>query len=105
MLESRGYDNRIANDGSAAMNRLCVKTSDLFFMDGHMAVLGGYDRTRKIGDELELNTPIIGATAGVTKNDKKKFLDAGMNEILAKPLLAEDVHQLAERWLKHTANQ
>ena len=65
--------------------------SDLILMDIQMPVMDGLEATQRIREmEAAMNVkapvPIVALTAGVSSEQKKKCLLAGMNEFLAKPV-------------------
>lgn len=54
-----------------------------------MPVLDGYDATskiRKMSDPEKANIPIIAMTANAFAEDRKRALDVGMNDHIAKPI-------------------
>lgn len=83
-------DFDIANDGLEAVKMFEKNSYDLILMDQNMPNLSGIDATKKIR-EIERktnkkNTPIVALTANAVVGDKQKFLDAGMDEYITKPL-------------------
>ena len=88
----------IANDGIEAVEKfeLCnpagTRTNkyDVILMDENMPNLNGIEATKIILDiEKKQNlkhTPIIALTANALKGDRERFLSAGMDEYLTKPL-------------------
>jgi len=80
----------IANDGLEAVAAFENGTYDLILMDENMPNLNGIEATKRIL-EIEKNknlphTPIIALTANALKGDREKFLEAGMDEYLTKPI-------------------
>jgi CheY-like chemotaxis protein len=76
------------------------RTFDLVLMDAHMPVLDGLEATRII---RELHTgkttpPIVAVTANAFDEDRRRCLDAGMDDYLAKPFDRAALHRLLERW-------
>jgi two-component system, sensor histidine kinase len=61
---------------------------DVILMDRHMPVMDGIEATRKIralpGDLAQL--PVIGLTAAATREEIDSCLEAGMNEVVIKPI-------------------
>ena len=58
-------------------------------MDIQMPVLDGYGATsniRKMSDPEKANIPIIAMTANAFAEDRKRALDVGMNDHIAKPI-------------------
>ncbi|MCW8838850.1 MAG: ABC transporter substrate-binding protein [Thiovulaceae bacterium] len=82
------YD--IAADGLEAIEKFKNNKYDVILMDENMPNMGGIEATSKILEIEEqkqlLHTPIIALTANALKGDKEKFLSAGMDEYLTKPI-------------------
>ena len=78
-----------AHDGNECLeivrNSSGSKNFDLIVMDYEMPVLNGPDATRCLRS-MKCTAPIIGVTGNVLAEDKKLFLSAGANMVLAKPL-------------------
>jgi len=69
------------------------------FMDVQMAVLDGYEATRRIRSEVGLaDLPIIAVTAGALSSERKRAEEAGMNDFICKPF---DGQSLARSILRH----
>ena len=83
----------IANDGLEAISAFENHQYDLILMDENMPNLNGIEATKRILEiEKEKNlkhTPIIALTANALKGDREKFLEAGMDEYLTKPINKE----------------
>ncbi len=77
-----------AADGAEAVRAVKEKEYDIIFMDCQMPVMDGYESTRRIR-EIEAgkrHTMIVAMTANAMEGDRKKCIDAGMDDYLAKPL-------------------
>ena len=64
-------------------------TYDLILMDIQMPNMDGYQATqciRHLNDKKKAEIPIIAMTANAFEEDKKRAFDAGMNELIAKPI-------------------
>jgi len=90
------YDNVTvvtAQNGEEAVDKFINDKFDIILMDIAMPVLDGMSATKKIIEYEEINslthTPIIALTANALKGDKEKFLSAGMDEYLTKPIKEE----------------
>jgi PAS domain S-box-containing protein len=78
---------------------------DVVLMDAHMPVLDGLDATRLI-KQLYLDhkngalkpPPIIAVTANAFDDDRRRCLAAGMDDYLAKPFDADELHGLLAKW-------
>jgi CheY-like chemotaxis protein len=76
---------------------------DLVLMDAHMPVLDGLEATRAIkalyaAQDAAKSPPIIAVTANAFDEDRRRCLEAGMDDYLAKPFDREELHRLLERW-------
>lgn len=99
MLRLMGIEPDIARDGEETVNKAKKKDYDLILMDILMPKIDGYEATKLIR-ELKIRQPIITAlTAGVQLSDKKKCLDAGMDDFLNKPLILLDLEKHLKKHL------
>ena len=93
----------IANDGLEAVTAFENGKYDLILMDENMPNLNGIEATKRIlAIEKSKNlthTPIIALTANALKGDREKFLDAGMDEYLTKPINKEKLAQTLKIFL------
>jgi CheY-like chemotaxis protein len=108
MLEKAGCTIRVVRNGHdalEAMRRVLAGLDapvDLVLMDVHMPVLDGLDATRRI-HELFAGAggrppPIVAVTANAFEEDRRRCLDAGMDDYLAKPFDQADLERLLARW-------
>ncbi len=70
-------------------------------MDIQMPDISGFEVTgiiRLMEAPLGQNTPIIALTANALKGDREKCLEAGMDDYLSKPLIAEELYAVIEKW-------
>ena len=85
----------IASDGLEAVEMFKNGSYDAVLMDENMPNLNGMEATKKILEferawEIE-HTPIIALTANALKGDRERFLEAGMDEYLTKPVNKESL--------------
>jgi CheY-like chemotaxis protein len=97
ILEKRGYEVILANNGSEAVDLVRSEAPDIVFMDVHMPVMNGYEATTKIR-EIAPELPIVAVTANAVKGEADKCLEVGMNDYLTKPFKSADLEPLL---LKH----
>lgn len=67
-----------------------------------MPYMDGIETTRKIRELEELtgaHVPIVALTAGVFKEERDRCLQAGMDEVLAKPLEQEKIKDVLARYI------
>ncbi len=96
-LSREGADIMVANDGREALDALRERPNyfHAVLMDVQMPVMDGLSATHAIRNELGLRElPVIAVTAGVLQEERQKALDAGVNDILDKPLDMEKLVQL-----------
>jgi len=97
-------DFKIANDGVEAVEMFKEGSYDLVLMDENMPNLNGLGAMEKIKEyEKENNlekTPIIALTANALKSDIEKFLSAGMDGFVAKPIDTAILESELSRFLK-----
>ena len=72
----------------------------LILMDIQMPVMDGLEATRQIralSDPLKAAIPIVAMTANAFEEDRRRSLEAGMNEHIGKPIDPETLHQVLLR--------
>ncbi len=82
---------------------------DVVLMDIFMPNLDGIRATRAIKDLFASGTnsgpdgckapPIVALTANAFAEDRRRCLDAGMDDYLAKPFDVHDLEQVLARWV------
>ena len=66
---------------------------DVIFMDSIMPVMGGLEATRLLrSDEVRYTGKIIGVTGNVLGSAVTEFITEGVDIVLPKPLLLDDVY-------------
>jgi len=79
----------IASNGRTAVELFKNSRFDAVLMDGQMPEMDGFEATRTIR-EYEKNSggrvPIIALTAYAMPGDKEKFIAAGMDDYISKPI-------------------
>jgi len=67
-------------------------------MDMEMPVMNGYQATGILRKQ-QIKTPIIALTANALQGDREKCLVAGCDDYLSKPVKAEELAQILEKYL------
>jgi signal transduction histidine kinase len=101
LLTRHGHSVRLAKDGEEAVRAVAEEPFDLVLMDVRMPVMDGVEATRCIREQERdtgRHTPIVGQTASAIKGDRERFLAAGMDDCLAKPLLLETLAPVLARF-------
>ena len=90
----------VVEDGVHAITSIKQKKYDLVLMDVQMPNMDGLQATEKIRGELEMKElPIVAMTANAMKGDKEKYLAAGMNDYISKPIDPEKLYEVLYKWL------
>ncbi|MDL2288868.1 response regulator [Oscillospiraceae bacterium OttesenSCG-928-F05] len=101
LLRKYGITVDTAKDGREAVRHAGSRRYDIIFMDHMMPGMDGIDTTREIramGGGSE-DTVIIALTANAAHGVKEAFLEAGMNDYLAKPIVIRKLHDILLKYL------
>jgi CheY-like chemotaxis protein/HPt (histidine-containing phosphotransfer) domain-containing protein/two-component sensor histidine kinase len=86
--------------GKEAIDRLSEDAAfDLVLMDIQMPEMDGMETTRRLKKLVRELPPIVAMTAYAMKEDKERFLAAGMDDYLAKPIRAQQLIQMVGKWV------
>jgi CheY-like chemotaxis protein len=101
VLLSELYTLHEYETGFAAMEALKTSVPDLILLDISLPGMDGIELlTRLRQDERLRNKPIIALTAHAVSGDRERFLEAGFNDYVAKPIVNEEAFlQSIKRWL------
>jgi two-component system, sensor histidine kinase and response regulator len=100
ILRSLEFIVEVAFDGREAIEKVKKDSYDLILMDLQMPVMGGFEATRIIREQLHKAMPILALTAGISEDDKEKCLAAGMTDYLAKPIEISKLRDKIFYWIK-----
>ncbi|WPL18466.1 Autoinducer 2 sensor kinase/phosphatase LuxQ [Thiorhodovibrio winogradskyi] len=100
MLTKLGHQIEAAANGLQALDKLRRQPFDLVFMDAAMPEMGGIETTQKIREnqhgDLNPSVRIVALTANAMRGDREKYLDAGMDDYLSKPIDAKALRAVLE---------
>jgi len=109
MLKKMGHTVKIASNGIEAVDAFVSEAFDLILMDGQMPEMDGLEAAteiRRIEKEApdflaqrSGHVPIIAVTANAMKGDRERFLGAGMDEYIAKPIKKKDLEAVIIRMM------
>lgn len=95
ILEKHGCEVRVAGNGREALDTLLDGPCDLVLLDMNMPVLDGEAAVRTIRTDPAFNAlksiPVIAVTAHAMAGDDQRFLEAGVDAYLAKPVPVSDL--------------
>ena len=102
LLERAGLSVTVASDGVQALEAL--EHDDAFrlvLMDVQMPVMDGLEATRRIRTlSAQPTIPILAMTANVSPEDRRRCLDAGMNDVIGKPIVPARLIETLQGWLE-----
>jgi len=104
LLEIVGSKVVCADNGEQALKKLTGAKYDLVIMDTQMPIMDGYETTRHIRSKLKLkHLPIVAMTANATTADRKRCLEAGMDDFMSKPVNPDQMYLILAKWLPETS--
>lgn len=93
MLRRLGHDVTLAEDGETALALLETSPAfDAVFMDAQLPGIDGLEVTRRFRT-ISRDTPVIGLTAHASQHDRDRCIAAGMNAVLTKPVVAQQLEE------------
>ncbi len=122
LLENAGVWVTVANNGVEALERLMIvdcrltideinnqQSFDAVLMDVQMPEMDGYEATKRIRKaeseaKHQAPIPIIGLTAHALMEERDHCLDAGMNDLVTKPIDPERLFVTLSRWVYPAQN-
>ena len=107
LLEERGHSVVVVNNGRAAVEQVAAQASassaeppfDVVLMDVQMPEMDGLEATaaiRRAEAQTGGHIPIVAMTAHAMKGDRDRFLAAGMDGYVAKPVRPHELYAAVE---------
>jgi CheY-like chemotaxis protein len=101
LLARRGHRVDAAGTGREALEALAARRYDLVLMDVRMPEMSGEEATRLIrsgrAPGVDRSVPIVALTAHALKGDRERFLAAGMDDYLSKPIDLDRLDRVLDR--------
>lgn len=104
LLEERGHSVEVVNNGRAAVEQVAAKPFDVVLMDVQMPDMDGLEATAAIRRAETLtgeHIPIVAMTAHAMQGDRDRFLAAGMDGYVAKPVRPHELYAAVEGFGPH----
>lgn len=89
LLSESGFDVQAVNNGKDALYLFEKEKFDLIILDIQIPIINGIEVSKKIREKensQKKKTPIIALTAYAYEEDKRLFIDSGMNFCITKPI-------------------
>ena len=100
VLEYHGYNVLEAEDGAAGIAAAMEWHPDLILMDIQMPVIDGMTAVQLLRNAPETKEiKMIALTSFAMKGDREKFLAAGFDDYIAKPIDTRKLSEWVEQWL------
>ena len=97
LLRRFGHDSEVAASGLEAVEKTGADRYDVVLMDVQMPGVDGIEATRRIRERLGAAAPrIIAVTANALPGDRERYLAAGMDAYLSKPIQLEALRAAIE---------
>ncbi|MFN8374624.1 MAG: response regulator [Anaerolineae bacterium] len=103
MLGSVGYNILEASDGLSGLRIAAEEMPDLILMDINLPDIDGMEATQRIkADTLLAHIPVIALTANAMPGDRERFLQAGCDGYLSKPITKSELIALVGHFVPLT---
>jgi len=102
LLVQDGHSVDEAFDGQQGVKLATSNSYDLVFMDISMPVMDGIEASREIraNEPAGTHLPIVALTANAVPSEKDRFLAAGLDDILVKPITQRRLREILARYSK-----
>ena len=101
-LRAQGWKVEVASNGLIAIEKYMESLFDLILMDGQMPKMDGFEATRRIR-EMEKSTgtrtPILAITGYAIPGERDRFINAGMDDYITKPINEAKLLELIHEWV------
>jgi len=100
LLEEAGLLIDVAEDGDIAVAMAARNDYALILMDMQLPTMDGVEATHLIrASATGQQVPIVAMTANAFAEDRKRYMEAGMNDFIAKPFNPEALFAMILQWV------
>jgi two-component system cell cycle response regulator DivK len=100
LIDLGNYNIINVENGLEALKKVDYYKLDLILLDIQLPLIDGLELLSKFKEKPNVkNIPIIAVTAYAMEGDREKFLNAGCDEYLPKPLDADDFEEKIKKFL------
>ena len=101
LIAMTGATLKMVNNGLEAVQAVAAADWDLVLMDIQMPVMDGIAATLSIRQQRPAESlPIVAMTAHALQEERRRCMDAGMNDFITKPVDFTRLLEVLRRWLK-----
>lgn len=107
-LERMGHKVVLTGNGLEALEAWEREDFDVVLLDSQMPVMDGTETLRHLQEReagTDRHTPVVVLTAHALKGDRERFLTAGMDDYLAKPVQFEELKDALRRVMAQAPNE
>ena len=105
MLASAGVTVDVAENGAEALSHAAERRYDAILMDIEMPQMDGYTAARALRERAPNGAPIIAMTAHASIDYRRRCLDAGMVDVITKPVMFEDLIATLRKHVRRTPSR
>ncbi len=100
MLKKLGIEADVAVNGIEVLEALERQNYDIVLMDVQMPEMDGFEASRAIRERWRERAPhIIAVTAHAMEDDRKRCIEAGMDDYISKPVKIEDLAEMLYKYI------
>ncbi len=107
LLRLFGITPDIADSGEQTIKLVCKKHYDILLLDHMMPKMDGIETLEKLREDklIKEDTIVIALTANAVLGAKEKYLSAGFNDYLSKPIELDELSDKLEKYLNASGNK
>jgi CheY-like chemotaxis protein len=99
VLEAKGYRTLEATTGERAVELANEHLPDLILMDVRLPGIDGVDALGRLrNNNRTASIPVLAVTAQAMQGDRERFLDAGFDDYISKPIDIVDFVSVVRRY-------
>lgn len=102
MLTRLGVSASGFESAEEGLNHVLYRQPDMVLMDMQMPVMDGLETTRTLR-QRQFNNPVIAFTANTSQRDINNCLEAGMNDVLLKPIKLTQLENMILKWTEQSS--
>jgi CheY-like chemotaxis protein len=102
VLQSRGYEVAEAEDGPTGLEMAESLRPRVILLDIGLPGMDGLEVVARLKNDAELRSiPVVALTASAMRGDRERFLEAGCDDYLSKPVRAMELLDMVGKYWKN----